>query len=108
MGDERCFLCAFWDGEHETCNLRWRMVFLIKPTGGLADFQVIPGMVPEEFHEELSAYFAKLMERMTEVIELMPVWKKIRAYQQASPERAACPGRKVREDIKPYLRIVKK
>jgi len=100
---ERCWLCSFWNGSR--CTHTFRLTFHIDPVGGQVDFQATPGMVPEEIMPRLAQYFQKLIERVAVAIELMPFWDEVREFQIVQG-RSDCPGRKEREEIKPYLKIV--
>lgn len=103
---ERCWLCAFHNGER--CTHTFRLVFHVEPTGGQVEFITTPGMVPEDLKPKLEKHFKKLIDRLIPVIEIIPVWNEIREWQIAHHEsNHDCPGRKEREDIKPYLKIVK-
>lgn len=102
---ERCILCGFWNGER--CTQTFRLTIHITPVGGQVDFQTTPGMVPEEMKAEIGGYFHKFIDKLIPVIEMMPIWDRIREFQAAIPERKDCPARRERDDIKPYLRIVK-
>jgi len=102
---EACDLCVFWKERH--CTQTWRLLIMVEPVGGLIDLQTSPGMVPEELKAELTDYFQKFMSRLIPAIETMPFWEEIRKFQLALPERAACPARRERQEIKPYLKVVK-
>ena len=106
---ERCWLCGFWNGER--CNQTFRLTIHVTPTdgiGGQVDFQTTPGMVPEELKPKLNKYISKFLEKVLPAISMLPIWDEIRDFQLANlPERADCPGRKINETKKEYLRIVK-
>jgi len=107
---ERCFLCSFWNGTR--CTQTFRLLIHVEPCdgaiGGQVDFSCTPGMVPEELKPKLSKYFGKFLEKLLPVISTMPVWDEVAEWQAAHlPECKDCPGRKERDDIKPYLRVVK-
>jgi hypothetical protein len=103
---ERCFLCAFWNGDR--CTQTWRLTIHIEPIGGQVDFQTAPGMVPEELKPKVTEYFQKFLSKVLPAIEMMPIWDEIREWQLAHlPETSDCPARKVRDDIKPFLHVVR-
>lgn len=79
----------------------------VTPLGGQIRLHTTPGMVPEELEKEVELYFSKLFDAMIPVIEAMPVWDKVREWQEASPEREGCPSRRISKALKPYLKIVK-
>jgi len=107
---ERCWLCAFWqDGR---CTQTWRLVIFLEPQkggiGGQVDFACTPGMVPEELKARLTEYIQKFCEKALPAISMIPIWDEIREWQLAhQPETADCPARKVRNDIKPFLHVVR-
>ena len=102
---ERCFMCAFWNGDR--CTQTYRLVIMATPTGGQIEFATTPGMVPEELKQKLNTYFKKLVDKIIPVIEMIPVWDEIREFQQTKEERKDCPGRRERDYIKPYLQVVR-
>jgi len=103
---ERCWLCAFYNGTR--CTHTWRLSVHVEPQGGVVDFSTTPGMVPEHMKAKLSDIFGRMTTLfLLPLIEKMPVWDEIREYQQANPDANDCPGRKVPEDIKPFLKVVK-
>jgi hypothetical protein len=102
---DACQLCAYW--QEGRCTHTWRLVVLVEPTGGQVDFATTPGMVPEELKPKLERYFRRLVDRLLPVIEAMPIWGEIREWQLAHPEAAACPGRRERAELRPYLQVVK-
>ena len=103
---DSCLLCTFWNGER--CIQTWRLTIHITPTGGQVDVQTTPGMVPEELKEKFTRYFQRFLEKVLPAIDMMPIWDEIREYQLAhTPVTETCPGRQIKEDIKPYLKIVR-
>jgi hypothetical protein len=40
-------------------------------------------------------------------MDAIPIWAEIREWQLAHPEAAACPGRRERAELRPYLQVVK-
>ena len=108
MADERCWLCAFWDGNR--CTQTFRMVILMTPTGGQVDFSTVPGMVPEELKDRVIKVMSRFLEKALPAIEALSIWDEIREFQLANlPERADCPSkREPSEEIKrDYLKLVK-
>jgi hypothetical protein len=109
MADERCWLCAFWDGER--CTQTYRLVIHVTPEngiGGQVEFTTTPGMVPEELQPKLTEYIYKFCEKVLPAISMMPVWEEIREYQLANlPERADCPARVESKHKRAFLKVVK-
>lgn len=107
--EERCLLCSFWSGSR--CTQTWRLTILVEPQeggiGGQVDFMTAPGMVPEGLKGKLTEYMHKFMNKVLPVISMMPVWEEVRTYQLANPDRSECPAKEVRNDLKPYLHIVR-
>jgi hypothetical protein len=102
---ERCWLCAFF--QEGRCTQTWRLIIHVEPTGGQVDFQTAPGMVPEELKPRITHYMERWLSKVLPAIEVLPIWDEIREWQLAHPEAQGCPGRKEREDLKPYLHLVK-
>jgi len=105
---ERCWLCAF--SQDGRCTNTFRLIIHVTPIdgiGGQVDFQCTPGMVPEELKPKLTKYMSKFLEKVLPAISMMPFWEEVRNFQLANSDRAGCPGHKERQDIKPYLRLVK-
>lgn len=103
---QACLLCAFWDGER--CTHTWRLVMLVTPVGGQIDVIMTPGMIPEPLKDKFIKYLTRFLEKVMPAVEAMPIWDEIREYQLANaPVTEACPGREIRSDIRPYLKVVK-
>lgn len=98
-----CTICTFWDGHR--CTQTWRVMFFIKPTGGIVEFMTTPGMVPEHLKVRLTEFMSKFMEKLAPAIEAIPIWNEIREWQLAHQDRGACPGRQVMKGI-PHLHVV--
>lgn len=109
MTGNPCQLCVFW--QDEKCTLTFKVHILAEPgpqgVGGQVVVEFVPGMVPEELKDKVGRYFHRFFEKALPALSMAPVWDEVREYQLASPERQACPGRKERTDLKPYLKIVK-
>lgn len=103
--DKPCFLCAFF--KENQCTHTWRLTMHIEPCGGQVDFSTTPGMIPAHLEAKLTQYFTKFIEKVLPAIEKIPLWDEIVEWQKAHPDCEACPGREIRADLKPYLRLVK-
>lgn len=104
--DERCWLCSFWSGSR--CTNTWKLIIHAEPIGGQIEISTSPGMIPEELKPRFTEFFQKFFEKLIPAIEQFPLWAEIQEFQIAKDKTTReCPGRNERQDIKPFLHIVR-